>query len=546
LSGAQTGYVPVAYFIPLFLTIKYLKYIPILNVQMLMYGLNSALGFVFTVLFIRKIGIKSQAASVLGGLLYVCSPLLFKTLYNHQLPAMYLVSIMPGCLWLFTKSVLDKKNGHIMIATIIFSLFSTTLNTLPWWSAFVLTSIPFLIRLLVCSPKRFILTSFVFVVVGVILNSYWIVPYIDSLHSNRSNSLVNNYTGADYRIENLRIANGVVGLYSPYEVLRQLGLLLFPIVFIVLTRKNNFGLLLASSIILAWYFYSPNFGEGGRNAFLYLIEHVPFWGMYRNMFDKFALGLAFWFAVGVGYAVDKSKILGILAVISLFIGVGAGVPMLKANPESKNVFSGEFNSDFTDLVNYLKYLPNSKRIIWFPLNFPAYASIKDTKGNWYFGPSPVLELAWKNDITGQFSFLVPGEIEWGRRIYDDLSQGKYDSYTQAVSYLDIGYAILNKDIPEGNIADFFYGGTKRPLLQFKPLYLGKLMAKFGNRYELYEFTPPPLPKNIVSLPYSSRWQANFAIKPVSPIGMEIDGSISKANLQFKLPKVVKLFTWWSR
>ena len=149
LGGAMTGYQSVAYFAPFFALVYLCKVIPFINTQMFFYGLNFVLGFLFFYkflsLYLDNKTIKGFLITIFSSIMYVLSPFTLKTLFTHQLIALYLVSTIPATLYFFINGIQTNKSGPILLSVVIFSLGSTTINTLPWWGAFCISLLPLLI-----------------------------------------------------------------------------------------------------------------------------------------------------------------------------------------------------------------------------------------------------------------------------------------------------------------------------------------------------------------------------------------------------------------
>ena len=137
LGGANTGYYPTSQFAPFLYFLVFLKkVIPFINTQNLMYGMNYAFAFIFFFLllgfWVKKNDRLHFSIKLIGSLFYVFSPLLIRTLYTHQLISIYLISLMPAMLFFFFKAIDKKRPIYSVISSLIFTVFSTTINTIPW------------------------------------------------------------------------------------------------------------------------------------------------------------------------------------------------------------------------------------------------------------------------------------------------------------------------------------------------------------------------------------------------------------------------------
>lgn len=532
LAGAQTGYYSVAYFAPMLFVIYLLKKVFFfLNVQYLMYGFNLSLGFLFMYLFLGTIveGKKRiyKGFKIVAGLFYIFSPYLLNTLYQTQLLGIYLVSIVPCVFYFFARGIKQNNYKFTVASVLIFSIFSTTFNTSPYSSAFIICSLPVVYYLFSLNKRIFIKQSVILVFSFILLNFYWIFHEVFAQISSLSlpNSISQFSSGA-FVADNNRIIKFVSTIYSPinqpfnqmtrgdlskaspsfyinYPVILLLGLsLIFS--YKLETKIKRIYFLTFLSLLLSWFLFSPNFGSWGPYFFDLLNKVVPFWGVFRNMYDKFAFSLAFYYSLALYVAlVASSKVrlkaflgvlLGIFVVVDLF-NIGKYINLHKSETLGTSRFSGTFNLDFISLVDYLGKVNNPSRILWLPLNFPTYLNIEDGKypGNYYTGLSPLRELADRSDYVGKFSFMTLGDIFLGDKlIYELLSVGKYQQAGEMFQQMNVKYIVIDKHTIPQSFQEYFYGEGNLWLSfqnqDLKDEILGTKLADFGERYSLYEIS----------------------------------------------------------
>lgn len=530
LAGAMTGYASVAYYIPFFVFVFILKQIPVINTQMLMYGLNLALGFLafykLIGLYINQKDDNEKLISILGTLFYLFSTYIVKTHFNNQMISMYLVSLLPACLSLFIFSVRKKRFVYTAISVLLFSIFSTTLNTLPWWGGFAVTSIPLLVYELLQNKKTFIFYGIFGFTMFLLLNSYWIFHYIYPLFVNQGiDSASQIYNSQKFVEDNLRIVMGVSTLLKPINIIANkmeynpailhITVVDFIPFFIVLAgivlsvkakmkEKLLFNLIL-SGFLLSWFLFSPNLGEWGPKLFLYLSVHIPYFTMFRNMYDKFSISLAMYFAFLVVLSIvllyRKSRRLLkytfiLLATYLVFISIPQFINVSLNTKETYSLFNGRFNYDFKELVDYFKTSEDHSKILWLPLNSPTYLNISGSdEGEFYSGLSPIGILTGKTDYTGRFSFIVGNDFFLGDEVFKMLKNRDYEAFGKLLKKLNISYIVYsNEEIPT-NIQSYQYGGDTLPVLkmqgneEFKSEILGEHIKDFGSRYELYRINP---------------------------------------------------------
>lgn len=524
LAGANTGYATVAYYAPMFYFIKFLKYIP-LNTQFLMYGLNLSLGFLF---FYKFLGLSIKKdywlIKVFSSLFYVLSPFLIATYYKNQMLSMYLVSIIPACLYYFLRGVREKKYYLTLVAVVIFSIFSTTINTLPWWSSFLLSAILIFIYEFIRNEMSFIKQSLFFIFSFLLLNFYWIFNFVKSQFNGGGlkSSLV-YYSAPDFLADNLRVLKGVSTLFSPLNVIfnspqtifrESVGFLtLLNIIFIIIALSGLFlvnkiksevrtvYILFLLTFLISWFLFSPNLGDWGPRVFLLMGRKIPFFTMYRNMFDKFSLSLAFFFATSLGISLSilsekiSSKFINIvLIVLALITFLNARNYLLFKYSSEQQIqrVSGQFNDDYMSLVSYLGNLDDKSKVLWLPLNFPTYANIEDKnlKGHYYSGLSPLRILDDRSDYAGKFSFITETDLFVGDRVFDYLKKGEIKKLGELFQKMNAKYIVIDRQQIPSSMKPYLYGGDDLPLIKYQNEsffngILGKKLASFGARYDLY-------------------------------------------------------------
>jgi hypothetical protein len=530
LAGAMTGYASVAYYIPFFTFIYILKLIPVINTQMLMYGLNLSLGFLafykLLGLYINQKDDNEKLISILGALLYLFSTYIVKTHFNNQMMSMYLVSLLPACLYLFILSVRKKSFVYTVMSILLFSIFSTTLNTLPWWGGFAVTTIPLLVYEFLQNKKTFIFYGIFACTIFSLLNSYWIFHYIYPLFVNQGiDSTSQIYNSQKFVADNIRIVIGVSRLLSPVNIIANkmefnsanlhvtiadfipFFMVLVGIVLSVkakMKEKLLFNLILAG-FLLSWFLFSPNLGEWGPKLFLYLSVHIPYFTMFRNMYDKFSISLAIYFTLIVVLSVvllyrKNRKLLKyvfiLLTAYLVFISIPQYINVSLKTKETYSLFNGRFNNNFDELVDYFKTSDDHSKILWLPLNSPTYLNISGSnEGEFYSGLSPIGVLTGKTDYTGRFSFIVGNDFFLGDQVFKMLKDRDYEAFGKLLKKLNISYIVYsNEEIPT-NIQSYQYGGDALPVLkmqedeELKSEILGEHIKDFGSRYELYRINP---------------------------------------------------------
>lgn len=526
-SGALAGYTANAYFAPFFATIWVLKtLVPFMNTQALLYGLNFVLAFLFFYKILSLyIDTQTQSrslsvtAKVIASFAYIFSPFLDSSLFSHQMMHMYLVSLVPVCLYLFVRGIRSSKIHYVLGSVLVFSLFSTTYNAMPYFAAYLVCLLPILLYEMFQNKTRFVFYGLLSALVFLCLNMYWIFHLLNSSLSNTG--LPPAFGGEIFENENVRIASGVSRMFSPLNQLFQTTisgqyfitdlfqkLQVIPVIIILvgayqssISRNTRYFVVLLS-FLLSWYFFSPNFADWGPSLFVWLTQHVPFWGMFRNMYDKFAPALAFCYALCFGVSlhfiiitkfVNLKRISYVICIILLavtFTHIPRIINPFASDRESMFRITGKFNNDFQELITYLSNDTSESRVLWLPLNVPTYTLIKDTESDSYYsGLSPLRVLSDRTDIAGRFSFLTQNDIFLGDKVFSWLKEKEYVRVANLLRELNVSYVIVNHEEVPQSLQSFYYG-TDSNLLEvqgkaFQEEILGKKIQDFGSTYSLY-------------------------------------------------------------
>lgn len=224
--------------------------------------------------------------------------------------------------------------------------------------------------------------------------------------------------------------------------------------------------------------------------------------MFKNMFDKFGLAMAFsyafLFAISLKIVFDNVSSARIKKYTLLFI---LGVILLNAKPlifgdfyktplwTTKDTYTSisDFNSDFYDLLAYLKRMDEPSRFLWLPLNNANYIQVQDKnlENHYYSGASPLQFLANTSDFNGRLSFSAKA----GEDIFKGIEVGNHKAIGLILQRLNVKYIIVNHDISEDLQQSYLYGKKLYDAQNNDEFYgalLGSKIKDFGDRYSLYK------------------------------------------------------------
>lgn len=527
--GTYGVYASPAFLTPFYIFIWIISFIPMLNVQFVMYGINLSLGFVFFYLlmglYIREESRLAKISRIAASLAYVLSNFLISTLYSHELMSIFAVSVCPILLYLFVRSVREHRYEFPVICALLYSIVSATLITLPWYGAFFFSVIPLLLFELKQRPKVFISMFIIFLLTFIPLNIHWIIHMVAaqvgqdsgsaalSLGTLQNASRTNaNYIEAISHLNSIlaqlfqqeRTGWGVPIVFNPLKALFLLPLLLGGIVFSSHKKDflRNIYLISVFSFLLTILLFTPNVDRWSLQLFLLFNAHIPLFAMFKTSYDKFALPLAFQYSfllsISLWVIAKMNKNLSIfLAVTVMTLSTYFAYPLLfptLKNEQFSTKISGTLNADFVHMTSFIKEMNTGAHFVWLPLTFPSYIYIEDGKlpNHFYSGPSLITPLTNKIDYTGELSFDIPKRPGIARGIIKHLHAHEYDKVGRIFQELGIKYIIVNKQaLPEsaGDYRAWLWGSNKLDELQPQDFFdhiKGNKIATFGQRYEVFE------------------------------------------------------------
>jgi len=558
--GGLGEYFPQMYILGFTIIISFLQLITfnIFNLQAISLGLVLSLGFLgfykFIGIWIKSIKIEDIGVKILGSVLYIFSTFTFITVWNSLLFAVYLVAIMPWIFYLIMKSIQTDKIIYVIWAAIIISIFSIGILSLAWFIAMLIAIFPIFVFQFINKPKITIKMSAFFIVITILLNIHWGFHLINSFSSKNSSNgdvsaVINSDDFKNQNVNTIKVVSDSNSLIYPmfnlfhygiqkdfnwttlhvYEnwhikTLYSQGILVIIVILGFIVKKTDKLQVLISIrnftfvswIVLLWLF-TVKIENWGLNLFLYFNQHIPGFTLFRNMFDKFGLALAFIYALLVVISLAtlyKSNInryiVNILAVLVLIVTVFNAIPFIKGdyykNPiwTTENIYPrlNNFNDDFISLNNYIKDIDTKGgRFLWTPLNKAGYviSQDRDISNYYYVGVSPLQVLTKQQDYAGTLSFK-----NFDSLIQEYLYEDKYNELMLLFQKMNIKYVIVNKDIPLELQESYLYSSkVKGDLYEFQnkdeylKILLGEKIKDFGNKYSLYKINYNYLSEKVI-------------------------------------------------
>ena len=527
--GSNLGYFAMSYWVPVISLLALLKHIlPALNLQFFSYGFILSSGFYFFYKFLRELLPKENpwqfVCAVFASLLYIFSPYVFKTLFQSQLIAVFIVAVIPAFLYLFVRGLKEKRMELVVGSTLVYSFFSSTFFSFPWFLAFGFTLLPFLVYLFHLHKGYFLKSAVVFVLITFVCNFYWIIHLLISFLGGSAQAAINSSVMTAEAIQqNKDMISSLVFLNSPiHQIIHYLktdgadhsgitlstalgGLYLLAVLLggSFLARASiglrKIYIVALSGLAFTMMFITPNLGAWNLELFLQMNAHVPFFGMFRNMFDKFGVPMSFHYALALFAALTvigeakwrsiyKYLLVGVLSMLLVSTSWQYIKPDYQDSAYSTRI-SGEMNEDFIALTDYIKNLDTTSRFVWLPMTFPGHIYIGDQQNpnHFYVGLSPLQFLAQKSDLVGFWVMRTPTEPDLNWKTLELLREGSYEQVATILGQQNIGYIIVNHEtVPAEGMA--FLNGFNFMGLQTEEFFaemLGEKIADFGSRYSLY-------------------------------------------------------------
>lgn len=507
-----------------------------INLQAFYYALNISLGFFFFMELMKQLlGVKLRYMNIayaVCGIFYVFSQFNIYTVYSSQTLGMFVVSVLPICLYLFTRSVIEKKPHFVILIALILSVFSMFAVALPWFAGAVIIVSPIAFYICIKEPRRSILYLLLLSAAFLIFNLNWLLLLKNSPVVQNTVGVTSSIASQAYREENKAGIISTVTHNNPLEAVLNVfpgGLqkafnwtylpiyrdwyskILFVNVLMVLTfglgvvtfhkHKPNRTLYLTglASFVLAIYLFIVNFGTIGIDLFIYLTEKVPGFVMFRNMYDKFGVGLSFAYSFFLSLSIymlfSKTRSITIkraylsLLFMVLFINIK---PVIFNEFSKAPIWTTEgtygtiesLNDDFLKLIDFMKEQNTDARYLVVPLASGNIFPIQDKykPDHYYAGVSPLLMLTGKNDYSGIMSF---GSL--GVKFRDYLAEKDYEEMLYFLKHMNVGFVIVNKDISNDLRKSYMYSGglVEAQDSEFLDSLLGEKIMDFGDRYTLY-------------------------------------------------------------
>jgi hypothetical protein len=510
--------------------------IPSFVIQNLSFSAILILGFIFfqklasELISIIPTEKKYRLEVCIGSLVYVLSPIILISPLDDYLAAAWLIGVIPTLLYLLVKYIKTSKTYYLTISGVVSVIFSFALDAVPWLAGFILPVV------LACISCGYLLSTYaqkkvimrrasIWIAVIILCQAFWLVPFLGSIKGGSSlgGRVLSSATTQSFQttVVATDVGNTIVdpllnlfheqiqqqyhwntlGAYEGwYDHLKIIDAIYPLIIFlgIYLYRKNDNKLfwVIFAAFVLSLFFFTVNIG-GLQRVFLLAI-YIPGFAMFRNFYDKFALGYALLFAMTITLSLviikDRLNIRSVRLAITLLAIAAA---LINAKP----LFSGQIvNAPFgntnihtnltipSEYLNFMNVihtkLPPDSNILDVPFGTSSYTIIKAQNTNSaYIGKSPVKLLSGINDFSGTLSFPTPIADE----VNYDIEAGNISQLKGILSAMDIRYVLQTNNVPTAILNSSLYNPVVLSSTnKFKDELYGNVIARStSNHYVLY-------------------------------------------------------------
>lgn len=528
-------YNPNQYYIPFSIFLLFLEAIfkSKIIISYFIFSLPMILGLIyFQKLFNEITENKHFIISYIGSLFYILSPILLVNQLAVFLSSVFLIGFFPLFSYYFIKYLKTEKFSYVFICMLWSVLFSLSLYAIPWALGLLVSiSLPVLIFLALSSKKEikhFFKKSFIFFSSIALSQSFWLLPFVSTFIVSGDSNLGSRFLSEDVRSSFARTVLGTASGNIIYPLLnlfhRQIAfdynwqlkeiflhfydkLLIFNIIFpLVLliglyfyknylkSSEKKVFIFLFISFLISLFLFTVNVGP--LKEFFIWFGNVPGFAMFRNFYDKFAMGYIFLYALIITFCLliirrkfkNYYKFINLLILIVIIVNFFPASQIINAPLwTTKNVYKNvELPIEYLSLIEFIKTnIQPTSNILSFPFNIASYAIINENKSNnFYIGTSPVKILSGVNDLSGNFSF--PSHAS--REINSYILKRDYVALNSFLQKYNINYILYTKNIPEQIRKSYLF--EKESLIKqdkdlIEAITKEKIYVSPNGNYELY-------------------------------------------------------------
>lgn len=489
------------------------KLLPQLVVSNLAFSLPLVLGIIFFQKMIQAIFWRENEsnalnlAALLGGLFYIFSPILWTISIAPFLYAVWLLALLPILSYYFLKYLQSGRWSYVLKGALAGVVLSLGFMAVPWFLGAI---IPMVISLFICAKlfQRRELIKFTkrlafYLTVLVVAQCFWLIPFGMSMLDTTGSYVGSTLSAATqdtfrptvvatmsqnnivYPLLNLfhrsivfdfnwQIKKAFEQVYdNTYAInLIYVGIVSLAVLlgrqFADISEKRNF-LIFAVALVSALFLFTVNIGPL-MEVFL-MLGNIPGMGMFRNAFDKFAIGFVYIYSILISISIwiilkyvpaSYKRHLGVLIiffVMTLLINV-IPIKTLVNQPlwTTNNVFTTiRLSDEYSHFIEKVRqHTLKTSNVLSIPFAFPSYSIIKDeSSNNVYIGASPLKILTGINDFSGSLSIYNEAEKQ---RLYRSVLSQNFAEFEQLLDEYNIGYVLVTNNIPRAVMNSYIFNG----------------------------------------------------------------------------------------
>lgn len=455
----------------------------------LIFSLPLAVGFISFQYMVRGFFKDShKMESVIGGLLYIFSPIILVNQLANFYSAVWLLPLIPITIYFLTKYLRTSNVIYILLNIIFCTFFSFGLASIPWVLGVlfpVIISLLFL-QIFFKNVREYLKKIIIFFFFLTLSQSYWLLPFMFAAFNSQKNNLgekilAYSYNGFSQTVFSTATGTIIYPLLNLFH--RQIAfdyqwplknifinyydkIFIFNVVFVLIIffgifnfksylsfKEKRIFLLVLIIFIISLFLFTVNIGPL-ENVFLFL-GNIPGFVMFRNFYDKFALAFNTFYSILLTFSLVMigRKFLRYRVIIFILVFILVIINMIPIKEiinhslwTTKNINTNVILSkEYLNFASKLeKEIQPTSNILSLPFNSGSHAFIKeDNSNNSYVGTSPLIVFTGINDFSGDLSFHSQDTA----RFNEYLDKGDFKSLNKFFNEFNINYVLNTKNIP---------------------------------------------------------------------------------------------------
>jgi hypothetical protein len=526
----------------------------------LSFSLPLIFGFIFMQKFMLEIiedSYKYKKEILLGTLFFIFSPVIVENQLASFYGSVWLLGLIPIIFYCLTKYLKTSNILYVLLNMLLCMLFSIGLFAIPWLFGFLFPLCISVVVIFIFNRKfikDYLGKFIVFCFTLILSQAFWVTPFITSYLNLQKNSIgsavlgkdfLNSFSGTVLSTATGNILYPLLNLFHRqiafefgwqlkyiflnfYDKVIIFNLLFILVIFLgiihykkfLVNNERKIFMFILISFIASLFLFTVNVGPL-RDIFL-LLGNIPGFIMFRNFYDKFALGYVMYDSVLITFCLviikrkysKQSKYLSILFLFILIINI---IPIKSVINKpfwtTKSTYTNvQLSSEYLDFLSKVKLqIRPASNILSFPFNKASYAIVKeDNSNNAYIGTSPVGILTGINDFAGDLSF----DANNAAKINEYIASRNYKSLNNFMAKFNINYVMITKNTPVEVIKSYLFTDRdlgKQDAQMLNAITDKKILVSEKGNYMLYS-SKNQLPLFIAS---------NISYEKVNPVMLNL-------------------------